>query len=131
MNCHDFHLKGYTVTEFGRRIALNLVWNYPGPERKDSHIEFVEVELYHFSHTQGAILTDIVEEPLDVWVKRESGFIAEADKQDGVRHWAGNAEQYANQLKREGYKVWRIEAAIGLSGFVVAKKLEDNSRRHG
>jgi hypothetical protein len=127
MNCHDFHLKGYTVTEFGRRIALHLVWNYPGLERKDTNIEFVEVEFYHFSHPQGAILTDIVEEPLDVWMKRESGFIAEADKQDGVRHWTGNAEQYANQLKREGYKVWRIEAAIGFSGFVVAKKLEDNS----
>ena len=123
MQFHDYHLRGYTVSEFGTKITLHLVWNYPGQTRDDSFIEFGDVACYHFSHTDGTILTEIDEVPLDVLLKNEEKFLVNAAHQDGVRFWEENSSRYLDQLKRKGYRAWQLDSAIGFTGFVVAKSV--------
>ena len=59
MRCHDFHLSGYEVRQFGGEIVLHL--EVAGEE---SHVRFSEVELYHFVHTGGTIIFGIDEVPV-------------------------------------------------------------------
>jgi hypothetical protein len=61
MKYHDYHLQGYTVADFGGKVTLHLVLDYPGRSRDESYIEFSRVALYNFTHTTAAIVTDIVE----------------------------------------------------------------------
>jgi hypothetical protein len=121
MQYHDYHLRGYTVSEFGTRITLHLVYDYPGATVEDSFIEFVDVACYHFSHTTDAILTEIDERPLDTLLKDEENFLTKAAQQDGLRFWEESFPKYLDRLKREGYKAWQLDSAIGFTGFVVAK----------
>ena len=123
MQFHDYHLRGYTVSEFGTKITLHLVWTYPGPARADSFIEFADVAYYRFSHTQGAILTEIDEVSLEALLKDEENFITKATQEDGLRFWEDSFAKYLNRLKREGYKAWRLDSAIGFTGFIVAKSV--------
>ena len=64
MRYHDFHLREYHVSDFGKRITLHLVYDYEAKPREESHIEFCEVALYNFTHTGGAIITDVDEASL-------------------------------------------------------------------
>ena len=125
MRYHDFHLRGYTVTESGRKIELHLAYDYPGRVEKDSRIEFTDVACYRFSHTEGAIITDIDEEPLPAFVKKEEAFLVSAAAQDGLRFWRDDASGYLRHLEEAGYHAWRLESAIGFSGFVVAKAVRE------
>ncbi len=125
MRYHDFHLRGYTVTESGRKIELHLAYDYPGSAEKDSRIEFTDVACYHFSHTEGAIITDIAEEPLREFIKKEEEFLASAAAQDGLRFWRSDASDYLRQLEEDGYHAWRLESAIGFSGFIVAQAVRE------
>jgi hypothetical protein len=61
MRYHDFHFREYRVADFGKRITLDLVFDYAGKPREESQIEFSDVALYNFTHTGGAIITDIEE----------------------------------------------------------------------
>jgi hypothetical protein len=121
MRYHDFHLRSYTVSDSGRKIELHLVYDYPGATERDSHIEFTDVVCYHFVHTEGTILTDIDEESLRDFVKREEEFLAAAATRDGLRLWHNDAGDYLRRLEDGGYHAWRLESAIGFSGFVVAR----------
>ena len=124
MQYHDYHLRGYTVSEFGTKLTLHLTWNYPAENRADSFIDFMQVACYHFSHTHGTVLTDIDEKPLETILKEEEKFLTNAAQQDGVRFWETDFSTYLDRLKGEGYKAWRIESAIGFTGFVVAKSAQ-------
>jgi hypothetical protein len=66
MNFHDFHLKGYSVLDSGRRIVLDLMYDYPDTKKEKSRIEFQGVVCYHFNHTTDAIITDIEEVTVEV-----------------------------------------------------------------
>ena len=125
MRYHDFHLRSYTVSDSGRKIELHLVYDYPGATERDSHIEFSDVVCHHFVHTEGAILTDIDEEPLREFVKKEKAFLSLAAAQDGVRLWRTDAADYLRRLEEGGYRAWRLESAIGFSGFVVARAVRE------
>jgi hypothetical protein len=65
MRYHDFHLREYRVSDFGKRIILDLVYDYAGRPKDESQIEFSDVALYNFTHTGGAIVTGIEEISLD------------------------------------------------------------------
>ena len=123
MRYHDFHLSSYLVSDFGTRIVLNLVYDYPGQTREESHIEFTDVACYHFVHSGGAIITDIDEEPLDAFVKKEEAFLSATYVAQSVRFWQKSASDYLVHLQNENYRAWRIGSAIGFAGFVVAKKV--------
>ena len=51
MRYHDFHLREYRVSDFGKHITLDLVYDYAGKPKERSQIEFSDVALYNFTHT--------------------------------------------------------------------------------
>ena len=51
MKYHDFHLQGYEVSEKGKTVTLNLVYDYPDTGKEESNIKFTDVTLYNFTHT--------------------------------------------------------------------------------
>ncbi len=124
MRYHDYHLEGYEVSNRGERITLNLVYGYPGSETDESIITFEEVALYNFIHTAGAIITDIEEESLNDFLSGLADEITEWFRLYSVRYWKKSGfEGYVAGLVQSGFKVWRIESAIGFYGFVVAKRV--------
>ncbi len=123
MRYHDYHLREYSVSDYGCQITLLLAWDYPGTKRPDSLIQFSEVAAYHFSHTAGAIISDIIEMPLDSLVREEEAFFNESARQASLRFWRDGLEQYLGFLKNETFKAYRIESSIGFSGFVIAKRV--------
>jgi len=120
MRFHDYHLKGYTVLETGRTrtIVLDLLYDYPDVEKYTSRIEFRNVTCYSFKHTAGAIITEIEEVDLAVLVKEEATLLAQFEHY-GLDHWRTDATQYLAKLKAEKFRAWRLESAVGFSGFVI------------
>ncbi len=125
MRYHDYHLDKYEVSNRGEAITLYLVYGYPGEETDESVITFKEVALYNFTHTTGAIITDIYEQPINEFVDKWGKEIKEWNRMFGVRHFRNSLEDYAESLKSERYKVWCIESATGFYGFVIGKEVEN------
>jgi hypothetical protein len=122
MRCHDFHLPGYEVRQFGGEILLHL--EVAGEE---SHIRFSKVELYHFVHTGGTIIFGIDEVPvsqiLDEFWER---ILHWAKQHGGVPHWdRDDRASYQAKIEADGYKAWDISSSIGFAGFVIAKSIAD------
>lgn len=124
MKFHDFHLKGYSVLESGSRIVLDLMYDYPGVEKEQSRIEFLGVVCYHFKHTMGAIITDIEEVEVSALVEEESALLESFAHDHGLAHWQTNVTQYVDALSKVRMRAWRIESAIGFSGFVIGVAVE-------
>jgi len=123
MRYHDFHLREYRVSDFGKRITLDLVYDYAGRPKDESQIEFSDVALYNFTHTGGAIVTDIEETSLDDLMKEVGSSVVSWHHQHGLTGWRDNLENYRSTLESAGQKAWRIESAIGFYGFVVARSV--------
>ena len=87
----------------------------------ESHIEFAGVSLYHFLHTEGAIITEINEEPIRDFATKEEAFLSAAAHDHGLRLWRTNTESYIARLEEERMRVWTIKSAIGFTGFVIAR----------
>jgi hypothetical protein len=121
MRYHDFRLREYRVSDFGKRIALHLEYDYAGKPKDESHIEFADVALYNFTHTGGAIITDIEEATLVDLFREVGGVLVDWNRRHGVTGWKTTLEELRATLESDGFKAWRIESAIGFSGFVVAK----------
>lgn len=120
MRYHDFHLREYRVADFGRRITLDLVFDYAGKPREESRIEFSAVALYNFTHTGAAIITDIEEASLGDLLGEVGATLTIWNKQQGISGWRDSLENYRVSLESAGLKAWRIASAIGFYGFVVA-----------
>jgi hypothetical protein len=120
MRYHDFHLREYQVADFGRRITLDLVFDYAGKPREELQIEFSDVALYNFTHTGGAIITDIEEASLADLLGDIGATLTMWNKQHGITGWRDSIENYRVFLESAGLKAWRIDSAIGFYGFVVA-----------
>ena len=125
MNYHDWHLAGYSVSDYGTRIALHLSWDYPSEEKKQNDIQFTDVAAYHFTHSGGAIITDIDERPIGDYTEYESEFIQTTHTQMGLRYFQKDLATYLNYLQKEAFRYWTIGSAIGFSGFIVAKNIEE------
>jgi hypothetical protein len=127
MKYHDFHLRGYSVENFGGRIVLDLANVNPGGEEQESRIEFSDVVCYSFDHTTGAIITDIEEIDLTTLVREEEHRLLHFAKQHGLKFWKTDISEYAATLQKEGFKGWRIDSAIGFSGFVIARSVNGST----
>jgi len=123
MRYHDFHLREYQVSDFGKRVALHLEYDCAGKPREESHIEFADVALYNFTHTGRAIITDIEETALVDLFREVGGSLVNWNTQHGVAGWKTTIEDFRVTLESAGLKAWRIDSAIGLSGFVVARSV--------
>lgn len=126
MRYHDYHLDKYEVSNRGDVISFHLVYGYPGEETDESDITFTNVALYNFTHTDGAIITDIYEEPIYEFLGKWGETIKEWNRLSGVRLWKDDIENYSGTLESEGYRAWCIESAIGFYGFVIAKAVENS-----
>ena len=126
MRCHDYHLSGYDVSKFGTELVLHLVDGLR-PAAEESHIRFTEIELYHFVHVGGTIISDIEEVPLsqildEYWER----VLHWATQYGGVPHWdRDDRAGYQRKLEADGYRAWDISSSIGFAGFVIAKNIED------
>ena len=123
MQFHDFHLDGYEVLHKGKTIVLHLIYDYPEAEKNESHIRFTGVTLYNFTHTAGAIITDIEECSISDFAQEFGDQLAEWNRLYGIDLWRDTLENYVLKLQIEGYKVWRIDSAIGFYGFIIAKDI--------
>ena len=122
MRYHDFHLAGYTVSDFGAAVTLHLVYDYPGQAKEESVIQFSDVVAYHFIHTGGAIITDIAEEPIaDLFQRIGRDLVEWWRLHGGYQLWDDDLNRYRGKLERAGYHAWAIYSAIGFEGFVIAK----------
>lgn len=130
MRCHDFHLSGYEVQKFGAEIVLHLVGL--GTQSEESHIRFADVELYHFVHTGGSIITNIDEVPVSYILDQFRDQILHwACQHGGIPHWdRDDRTTYQAKLTKDGYKAWDIGSAIGFAGFVIAKSIHDVTHEH-
>ena len=125
MRFHDYHLAGYTVSDFGGAIVLELVYDYPGQPDDTSRIRFSDVAAYHFIHTGGAIILDIAEVPLPQLIHQLGDQLAEWWRlHGGFAHWSDDRAKYIETLQHAGYHSWAIDSAVGFEGFVIAKTAE-------
>ena len=125
MRYHDFHLTGYTVSDFGGTIVLDLECDRPDQTKETSRIKFSDVAAYHFVHTGGAIINEIDEIRVPQLLEKVGGQLAEWNRMHGLLYWDKDREQYAATLKEKGYRAWTIESAVGFEGFVIAKSVGD------
>jgi hypothetical protein len=125
MRFHDYHLTGYEVANRGQTVKLNLEYDYPDQEKHRSFIQFHEVALYSFIHTDGAIILDIEQVSVAELVMANSAVISEWSRKYSVRFWQGDLEEYSATLVNGGYQAWIIESAIGFYGFVIAKSVSN------
>lgn len=121
MRFHDYHLRGYSVSEGGCTIVLDLVYDYPDQPIRESQIEFTGVWLHHFIHTSAAIITDIIETPISKLLSDHETQIKEWHRQQCVSGWHDSVEESVKKLETEGLSGWSIYSAIGFSGFVIGK----------
>lgn len=121
MRYHDFHLRGYEVGNCGASITLDLVSDYPDREKEESAIEFSDVLAYRFIHTGGAIIVDILEIPIGVFLAKHEVELARWAHQHGLGHWQDNTKVFQDKLEATGYRAWEIDSAIGFEGLVIAK----------
>jgi hypothetical protein len=134
MRYHDFHLAGYTVSDFGGTITLYLVYDYPARAKEESVIGFSDVAAYHFVQTGGAIITEITEEPIAGLFRRIGGDLADWWRSHGgYLLWDDDLNTYQAKLEGAGYHAWTIGSAVGFEGFVIAKAVaqrEPNKSLH-
>jgi hypothetical protein len=123
---HDFHLLGYAVSDFGKTITLDLVYDYPNFPREESKIQFSDVIAYNFIHSGGAIIVDIIETPmLQISKEVEIDLINYANQFGGtINKFQNDLELNKAMLEKEGYKLWTIWSAIGFGGIIMAKSVK-------
>jgi hypothetical protein len=124
MHFYDFHLAGYTVSDYGATIVLELVYDYPEQPRETSRIKFSDVAAYHFIHTGGAIILDIAEMPLTDLLQKIGDQLAEWWRlHGGYAHWNDDRATYLVTLQQGGHHAWTIDSAVGFEGFVIAQSV--------
>ncbi|MFN7140249.1 MAG: hypothetical protein ACK4UN_13015 [Limisphaerales bacterium] len=122
MRYHDYHLREYLVADFGTRIIFSLTLEAPGQPTDESTIEFLDVALYHFTHTAGAIITDISAVPLRAFLTEQQALLSSWSKQQALRFWDSSFEEYFHTLEKKRYRAWIIGSAIGFEGFIIARE---------
>ena len=124
---HDFHLRGYTVSDFGSSISLDLISN--GDPQRLTQLNFSGVASYRFLDTGGAIITYILEMPfLDAIKETDFDFIGDFRKHGGLQVSFDSIEEYGAHFANEGLKSWLILSAIGFEGLVVGRSLTDEKQ---
>jgi hypothetical protein len=123
MKCHDYQLRSYSVSDFGKTITLDLVYDYPSRPKDESKIEFSDVVAYNFIHSGEAVITGITETPLSKISKE-----VEIDLIDYAYGFGGTGIKFQKDLElnkalleKEGYKMWTIWSALGFGGIIIAK----------
>lgn len=130
MRYHDHHLRGYTVSNFGADVVLDLLYRYPGQPDRESTVRVSGVRLHHFELTAPAILTSIEEVPVRDFVNVWSSRLKKWAVSQGLQDWTQDEQQLASAWEAAGLKAWEIGSAIGFSGFVVGAEMRSCVPNH-
>lgn len=126
IQCHDWSLEGYSVTDYGRPVTLHLIRNDLGPPITRLNTIFRGVALYHFVHTHATIILDIEEIPVEKILEQYSERIVEWHRLYGVSHWPKSIEGYANMLKEKGCQGWIVCSSMGFEGFIFGEAVSQS-----
>jgi hypothetical protein len=77
-----------------------------------------------FVHTQPAIITDIEEIAVAELIDEVKDDLGEFNRMFGIWGWDKSMAEYKARLITEGFKAWSIDAAIGFSGYVVGRDVQ-------
>jgi hypothetical protein len=119
----EFHLEGYEVSQYGTHIVLRLQRDASAEGGAGLEVRFADVTLYHFTHTTGALLTHIGECTIPDLLAEIGSRVAGWSQSSGIALWSNSLGGYRAALLAQGYRAWRIESAIGFSGFVIARSV--------
>jgi hypothetical protein len=122
---HDYHFTGYSVEGTKRQITIDVWWPYESSiDIKRASVVFSEVEGYFFGHDLGQnILYSISEEPLEAFLSRNAKRFEEEQKWGWPLFWRGSIGQTLDHLRGKA-KCFEISSSYGLSGWVMASKVE-------
>lgn len=123
MKVHDYHLDKYEVSDRGSLISLHLVYGHAGEETDKSIVTFSGVELYHFTNTQAAIISDIEEVPIRDLLPSFSSELEYWNKWYGIKNMDSDIDTYLKTLESLELKAWEITSAIGFYGFIVGREV--------
>ena len=121
MKYHDYHLRGYSVGDYGKTIRLDLVW--PGADQPErvSEIAFSGVAFYSFKHSAPAIITNIDQVPISEFMSDYGTEICQLAAAHGITGWRDTLGNFSAHLNASGVQAWYIDSAIGFSGVVLAQ----------
>ena len=124
MKFHDYHLRGYSVTDGGKTITLDLVASLM-PTADVSHIRFSEVAVYHFTHLGGAIISDVFETTFLDAAKETAFDLANAQSSlGGLPFSVTDNSAYERYFTANEFRTWLLVSAIGFKGFIVARTVQ-------
>lgn len=112
MRCHDWTL-GYSVSDYGATVTLDLIRTDLEPTPTRLKTVFREVWIYHFVHTQGTIILDIIETPVGDMLEQYKTQIIEWNRLHGLNYWSGSISRYATDMKKAGCVGWMIYSSLG------------------
>jgi hypothetical protein len=123
---HDYHLTGYKVDGVGHEITFEVSWPYKSStDIAFAFVVFSEVEGYFFEHDLGAnILYSLAEEPLEAFLTEHAKRFEQEAKWGWPLFWRGSAQQTLDHLNAKNIKCFEISSSYGLSGWVLAAKVE-------
>lgn len=123
---HDYHLNGYSVEGAKRQITFDVSWPYESSiDIKRASVVFTEVEGYFFEHDLGGnILYSISEEPLEAFLSQNAERFEQEKKWGWPLFWRGSIGQTLEHLSGKQAKCFEISSSYGLSGWVLASKVE-------
>ena len=125
--CHDYHLLEYRVADFGRTIEFDLRLTSEKSSESLS-FKFEKVLFYHFTHTQSAVLSNVIHVSLlELLEERWESFVA-WNEQHGIEHFVPDRLEFTSILMDEGYTAWELCSALGFAGFVIAKEVSQRIR---
>jgi hypothetical protein len=133
ISVHDNHLLSYTVFSETREIRLQTFFPaYDEVEAKYTDIIFTGVMAYRFINDSfGTIITDVSETSVES-IYEEYEDLLEAGRPYG---WPGiwndseNREADPAYLSAQGIKGFYLSAAIGMTGWVLAKEMRFERRQ--
>ena len=123
---HDYHLNGYSVEGAKRYITFEVSWPYEAStDIKRASVVFADVEGYFFEHDLGGnILYSISEEPLEAFLSRNAERFEKETKWGWPLFWRSSIGQTLEHLNAKHVKCFEISSSYGLSGWVLASKVE-------
>lgn len=130
---HDYHLTGYRVDGECRTLTLSLAWLYEGvAPRPRVHLVFSGVEGYLFEHDLGiGVVACIGEEDLPAFLGRQEPAFQQSERWGWPTFWRGSAEATAASLQAVGARPYFLDSALGMTGWVVAQRLDHHETRAG
>ncbi len=126
---HDFHVYGYEVDSFKRKINFKLAWPEENADASIVNVFFEGVYGYELKNdSMASIVYDFEEIPLSQFFKEYGEEIKESYRQNGAYgpwvHNIGNAEE---ELGKNGVKAIILSSSMGLVGWVLAQTIGEKN----